>query len=62
MGGVGVTDGLEISLNLNATNIVPLYVNTNDSFFITDLSFFVKFLPRTLLITKRTSTEPQITS
>ena len=62
MGAVGVMDGLEICLNSNATNSVPLYVNTNDSLFITAQSSFVKFLPRTLLITKRTSTEPQITS
>lgn len=61
-GAVGVTDGLEISLNSNATNFVPLYVNTNDPFFITAQSSLVKFLPRALLITKRTSTEPQITS
>lgn len=59
---VGVTDGREISLNSNATNSVPLYVNTKDSFFITAESSLVKFLPRALLITKRTPTEPQIMS
>lgn len=59
---VKVTEGLEISLNSNAVNLVPLYVNTNDSFLISSQSSLVKFLPRALLITKRTSTEPQITS
>lgn len=56
------TDGLEISINSNATNSVPLYVNTNDSFFIAPQSSLVRFLPWKLLIMKRTSTEPHVTS
>ena len=57
-----VTDGLEISINSNAANSVPLYVNTNDSFFIAPRSSLVKFLPWALLMTKRTSTDPHVTS
>lgn len=59
---VKVTEGLEISLSSNATNSVPLYINANDSFFITAQSSLVTFLPCALLTMKTTSTEPHVTS